>query len=307
MRAGVCLNCGDGEHVVGNSCASYCTGLDQCAADGVTCVPPPVCPDPGEVFDTNGDCCPPVELSHSSECLVCTGQLQPISRSCRGPGGGTAYGADGDLGCPAVGHSVANGFCRQVHPHACTGTNGIGYQWPGGPPYVSGLAAGDVVCGPYGTFENPSCGGGGLGVDDVVDGGPRDGNHVPICEEDEEMLVRGQCSPPCPAMPLGFHWRTSVGASTWVPIHGGSNVAREFCGHPTALPAMADGDSFALTSTFVPCADPSCQPRTGSVTLECSAGVHRIIGATCASPPGPGCPPDGYREFTPGWCVRLSP
>ena len=303
---GVCLNCGDCEHVVGGACQSYCVGTDVCAVDGTTCVPPPSCPVPGDAFDSNGDCCPLSEQV-GGVCLVCTGQLEPISGSCQCPGGGTAYGANGDLCCPAVGHTVVNGVCRQDHPHQCSCTGGIGYQWPGGPgSRTQGLAAGDIVCGPHGTFENPYCNS-GLGVDYVVDGGPRDGNYVSVCEDDEEMLVSGQCAPPCPAMPLGFYWRTGVGASAWVPIHGGSNVPWEFCGYPTALPAMSDGDSLPLTSTFVPCADPSCQPRTGSVTLECSGGVHQIVGATCASPPGPGCPPHGYRELTLGWCVRTTP
>ena len=127
---------------------------------------------------------------------------------------GLPLGSRSQCPCPNPGE-VRNsaGDCDLPEGLSCNCVSGTGYSWPGGPPYVPGLAAGDVVCGPGGTFENPSCST-GLGVDYTVDGGARDGNSVSICEDDVARLVSGQCQVAGCLTPQRLYWNPRLSWQT---------------------------------------------------------------------------------------------
>ena len=106
-----------------------------------------------------------------------------------------------DRCCPD-GYELIGDECAPFGPDQfdCDCASGTGYRWDAPVGINSGaynLGAGDILCGPIGTFENNSCSGSGLGEEFVIQGGPYAGQVANLCEDAVLTLTAGDCASPC--------------------------------------------------------------------------------------------------------------
>ena len=246
----------------------------------------------------------------------CFGDLQPVGcNTCGCPAGHTRFGFNR---CCPDDEELVGGECipRSPEEFDCACASGTGYRWDGPPAGVASgtfnLGVGDILCGPFGTFENSLCFT-GLAVDYVIQDGPYAGQLATICEDAVAGLTEGPCAPAvCPAGLAPMYWRSGV--ATWNPAagyqHGPPPAAGDWCG--AVYPELVAGESVVLNSTENNCFGTAaeCPSPVGSMTLSCVAsgiaGVDPALsfqGMLCST--GAGCPAGWVSGgIIPGECVQ---